>query len=304
MNRFFSKTNTIFSLKPLKFVILATAFACLFCSFFDEPISYLFHIPGPQAWFSLSYWGLNHYFFFEILTYFFVSPVFGKFSLSLVFYLLFNLYFTWSIGSSLIQMKGSKDFVKLYYGGGILAGIVGAFLLYYTQSMAPIAGSNPALYAVLTAWMMLVPEVQVFVFFAIPIRIKWLILGVLGIHLLTDISHGSYLSFAMYLTSTAFGYFYALLYWETHGPFPILHRFEKSCLSLVKRWKSSSSSSYEDFTSSGKIYDFRTGKIILNDDEFLEACLSKISLKGKNSLTLLERLRLRKISKSKQKSLK
>lgn len=256
-------------------------------------------------WFSLSLWGLKKYFFWQVFTYFFVAPVSGGLSLSLILYMIFNMYFIWVVGSSVIDRRGSLHFLGLYLGGGTIGGIVAAIVIYTTKSLIPLAGANAALYALLTAWMMLLPEVQILIFFAIPVKVKWLILGILGVHLLVDLSHGSFLTFLLYLSSIGFGYFYTLLFWGIHSPFRNLHRFERLLIQFgnMARRKLNQTMTYEpSFSSSSKIYDFKTGKAILTDEEFMDACLEKIALKGKKSLTFFERIRLKRISKRKKKS--
>ncbi|MCH9630720.1 MAG: hypothetical protein S4CHLAM37_07240 [Chlamydiia bacterium] len=305
MSYFSSRLSPTYTPRPLKIVILLTIGLCLFCALCDAMFPYFFGIPGPQMWFSLSLWGLKRYFIWQVLTYFFVAPVAGGLSLSLIFYILFNMYFIWVVGSSVIDRRGPKHFLGLYLGGGITGGVVASIVILTTHTMMPLAGANAALYALLTAWMMLLPEVEILLFFAIPVKVKWLIVGILGVHLLVDISHGNFLTFFLYLSSIGFGYTYALTIWGIHSPFRRLHRFERVVLRLgnqLKR-KFSQPTTYEaSFSSSSKIYDFKTGRAILTDEEFMDACLSKIATKGKKSLTIIERIRLRKISKRKRKS--
>ena len=304
MNQFSSRASLLATPKPLKIVILATIGLCLFCALCDAMFPYFFGIPGPQLWFSLSLWGLKKYYFWQVLTYFFVAPVSGGLSLSLVFYIVFNMYFMWIVGSSVIERRGAGHFLLLYLGGGVLSGIVASIVIFTTGNIMPIAGANAALYALLTAWMMLLPEVQVLLFFTIPVKVKWLIVGVLGVHLLVDLSHGSFLTFLLYLTSISFGYLYALCAWRIHSPFKLFHRFEKSLIFISTKFERKFTQTTHDhnFSSNSKIYDFKTGKAILTDDEFMDACLSKIATHGKKSLTILERIRLKKIAKKKKSS--
>ena len=50
-----------------------------------------------------------------------------------------------------------------------------------------------------------------------------------------------------------------------------------------------------------KIYDFKTGQAILNDEEFMDAMLSKISMYGQSSLSFRrEHFRLKRILKEKK----
>lgn len=294
-----SKTNRLNPLSPLKYLILTTIGLSLFCALFDSLFPYL-NIPRPQAFLSLSLWGIKNYFFWQFFTHFFISPVSQGVNISFILYIVFNMYFLWMVGSSVIAQRGPKHFLSLYLGGGILGGLVSALVLLSTYAMTPIAGINPALYALLTAWMMLFPEMQILLFFTIPVKIKWLILGILGVNLAMDLSHGDLLHFLPYLSSVLFGYFYAVLGWRLRSPFSQLHPFENQLIRL--RDKTTSSLSYSNYEpqSRGKIYDFKTGNVILTEEEFVDACLSKIAKYGKNSLSFVERWKMRKISKRKK----
>ncbi|NDD59394.1 MAG: rhomboid family intramembrane serine protease, partial [Chlamydiae bacterium] len=223
----FSGKHSSDRLKPLKILILINIGLSLFCALFDSLFPYL-NMPRPQIFLSLSLWGVKHLFLWQFLTHFFISPLSQGFNISFVLYIVFNMYFLWMVGSSVIAQKGVKHFLTLYLGGGVLGGVVAASILVSTGSPMLIAGLNPAFYALLTAWMMLFPEMQVLLFFTIPVKIKWLILGILGVNLFMDLSNGDLLHFLPYLASVVFGYLYALLIWRTHGPFPKLHTFEKS----------------------------------------------------------------------------
>ena len=112
---------------------------------------------------------------------------------------------------ALIEKKGIKDFLNLYFIGGIFAGVACSIFLILTKTSALICGINAPLYSLLTAWMILMPEMQILLFFTIPIRIKWLITGVLGVNLLIDLSNGNLTTFILYFYAIAFGYLYSIL---------------------------------------------------------------------------------------------
>lgn len=76
------------------------------------------------------------------------------------------LYFTWWIGSSLEQHWGSFKF-NLYYGLGALATVVAAVLF---GPMTNIWLNGSLLFAFATVF----PDVQILLFFIIPVRVKWL----------------------------------------------------------------------------------------------------------------------------------
>jgi membrane associated rhomboid family serine protease len=83
-----------------------------------------------------------------------------------MYFILFNLYFTWWVGSSLEEHWGTFKF-NVYYLVGVLATIVAAV----------IAGpqANTYLdYSMFLAFAALFPDVTILLFFILPVRVKWL----------------------------------------------------------------------------------------------------------------------------------
>lgn len=59
--------------------------------------------------------------------------------------------------------------------------------------------------------------------------------------------------------------------------------------------------SLQAYAKNAKIYDFKTGRIVLDDDSFMDACLAKIADTGRDSLSWREKFRMKRISKRKKK---
>ncbi len=294
-------------LGPVKFVVILTVILSLFATLCDAIFPQVLKIPSPQAWLSLSYWGLKHYFIWQVVTHFLITQVSGGFSIPQLLFLALNMYFVWVVGSSMVQMKGVKHFLSLYLGGGLFTGILISFVILSTKYLGFISGTTPALYALLTAWMILMPEIQVLVFFAIPMKVKWLITGILAMNFLVDISNGQFFNSLLLLIPVVYGYFYALIIWKTHSPYKIFYNFEKVVIRLADKLETrlqKSQSTIDPFSNSSKIYDFKTGRLILSDQEFMDACLEKISKHGRHSLSFIEKWRMRRISKRRKKQSK
>jgi hypothetical protein len=197
----------------------------------------------------------------------------------------------------IIEKKGRVHFFSLYFLGGIIAALAIYGLQLERHPQILFAGNATALYTLLIAWVMLFPESQLLFLMALPFKAKWLILSIIGANFLIDLSTGEWTRVLAYIMAILFAYFYAVLAWNVHGPFSSLHRMERVLFRLS--FAKSSKKSGHPFSDRAKIYDFKTGQAILNDQEFLEAMLSKISLYGKKSLTWRERFRLRRINKRK-----
>ncbi len=142
---------------------------------------------------------------------------------------------------------------------------------------------------------MLYPEAQLLFLLALPIKAKWLVLSILAANLFIDLSVGEWLNAIAYTSGAIYGYIYCLIFWKANGPFARLHVFEDKFMKLFGG--KSQIDAMHTLSSRAKIYDFKTGRAILSDEELLEEMLSKISLYGKGSLTWREKFRLRRISR-------
>ncbi|GAB4189788.1 MAG: hypothetical protein Tsb0015_10580 [Simkaniaceae bacterium] len=205
------------------------------------------------------------------------------------------MYLIWIAGTAIYHQKGKKDFFWLYFGSGALSGIIGALILLLSGSPHALAGSLIPIYALLTVWMMLEPELEFFLFFTIPLKSKWLVTGILGIGLFLDLSHSDFLSFFTGLTAILTGYMAALLAYEQHSPFKNIHTFENRILDI----KAKVLNRIHGHAPKGKIHPFPSG-IHQKQEAFIDQCLEKISKYGKNSLSFWEKIKLWWISKKRK----
>ncbi len=269
--------------KPIKVIILLTGGLSLLSSIMMS-MGHLF----PQLLLTLSTWGMQHFFLWQLVTYIFVQPV----PLSLTFFinLFFSLYLIWMIGSAIFTSRGARSFYILYFGGTLAAGLAAYAFLPHGQIFA---GNGAPLFALLLAWVFLFPEIRIYVFLTFPVKAKYLVGGYLGIRFLLDLTQGQFFSCAAYLASALVGYLYALLFWEIQSPYAFMHPFE----GILLRTKTLVKNSFQSEGNSSKIFDFKTGKPVFNDEAFMDDCLAKISREGKGSLTFMEKWRMKRIAK-------
>lgn len=284
-----------FTPSPIKTLIAVTGFLSVFCALFNNLFHHYFGITGPQDWLVLSWYGLSNYYIWQPITFMFVFPS-GSFGISFYFLIMltFSMYILWIIGTSVFERVGKNPFLRLYFISGIAAGVFTLLMMSLTSYYTPIAGPGPAILALLIVWAMLYPDVQILLFFVIPVKAKWLVVGILGAILLSHLSQGDFVGLVFYLTGPIIGYLYAAIAWGLQSPFDVTHPIDQR-LSRLR--------SYYPFKEdiSSKIIDFKTGRTVLDDERFMDAMLSKISKKGEDSLTWRERRRMRKISEKKMK---
>jgi hypothetical protein len=265
---------------PLKIFLVILAASSLIAPFF----------PILQTWLALSLPGIQHLFLWQLLSYSFVEI--NPLGISFPFFmqLAFNLYLLWVLGAMLME-RSKPLFFALYFGAAVVAGLFAIGIMYLTHSHQLISGAIIPLYGVMVAWTMVYPETTLLLFLTMPVRATWLILGIIGINLFIDLANTNWVGFVTTASSSLFGYLFSLIAWKRRSVFSFLHPFENWLLRLTDTTPVRSKEP--------KIYDIQSGKPRLNDDQFMDAMLEKISRLGQESLTPQEKERMQQISKRK-----
>lgn len=279
----------------IKNLIIATCAISLFAALTNNLFIYIFGTSGPQDWLSLSWWGVKKLYIWQFISYLFVQySGFEGITFSYLINLTLSMYFLWIVGSITLERVGTAPFLRLYLLSGVFAGIV-ALSFMPLLGYGSLAGPAPALLALAVVWTMLDPNSELMLFGTIPVQTKWLAAFLLAGSLLVCLSQLNMTYFILYLAGALFGYLYALLAWNLEGPFPITHPLDHKIAALgirirqtLNKWKGKKGSDPK------KIVQFP-----LNDDQFVDAMLQKISKHGESSLSWIERRRLNEISKHK-----
>ncbi len=237
---------------------------------------------------SLSWQGITHWHAWELVTYPFVEM--GRLSISWLLQLALNLYLTWVCGSLLMERFGVIRFLSLYFGATLFAAMASLAPLAWTHST--LAGASAPLFALLISWIMLNEGARLFLFSAFPIRADRLIIALIAFTLFVEVSNLNWVSVTGLAASALFGYFFTLLVWRKKSPFAFLHPFEKRFLQVFEKRTRPQGGP--------KIYDIHSGAPVLDDDQFMDAMLEKISRQGPNSLTADEKKRMENISSKKK----
>lgn len=118
----------------------------------------------------------------QILTHFFVSgqDLFGG-----LFQLLFYMMIIWGFGSELERIWGTGRFLQYFF-----TGLAGALILAVVTGLtvlpgASLAGPGGGLAALMLAYAMIWPDREVLIFFVFPLKIKWLVLIIFVLILIT-----------------------------------------------------------------------------------------------------------------------
>lgn len=279
----------------IKGLLIATGCISLFAALTNGFFHYIFQSSGPQEWFSLSWGGIQRLYLWQLVSFLFVqSSGAAGITFTYLINLTFMLYFIWILGSIVQERVGDGPFLRLYFISGALAGITALLampLFGYTQ----LAGPAPALLALLAVWTMLHPEADMMLFMLIPVKIKWLAVAILGGILLIALSQLQIIPAIFYLSGALYGYLYGLLAWNLEGPFPAIRPFDHAIASFGIKVR-------HQFNKWRRKKDSDPRKIVqfpLDDDQFIDAMLAKISRYGEHSLSWSERRRMDEISRKK-----
>ena len=280
-NFFLRPEKTPPSVKWLIWVTSVVSFVSPLTTYF---LAHYLYLPGPGAWLSLSLDGLYQGWVWQPFTFFFLQTAGVGISLSLLMSLFFHMLLLWFAGSEIAERFKNKGLILFYLGAGLAAGMMSSLFMYLFSSQSVLVGSGPPVYALVTLWAMLYPDLELFFFFVIRIKAKWLVAIFLGLSLITSISYGEIIPFIATVTSIIWALLIGRFVWKLKNPFP---------LNLDLPFKKKSGKSRED-----KIIDITSFQE--EDDAFMDRMLEKIARNGEASLTSRERSRMETISKRKR----
>jgi hypothetical protein len=215
---------------------------------------------------------------------------------------------------------GKNAFLRFYFISGVLAGLIAFLLMPVTGQYGIISGATPSILAIMIVWTLMNPEAQLLLFFLIPVKAKWLSLGLVGGIILINLSNADIVSFTLYFFAAMIGYLYGLAIWGLHSPFPALHKFELA----VVRFTTKIQKKLGAFTPKAKVKKPAKKSNVVNvdfthvkppkekpykqkldsdneDDKFIDSMLEKISKFGQHSLSWQERERMNEISEKRRK---
>ena len=96
-------------------------------------------------------------------------------------HIIFNLIALWMFAGELEQLWGSKLFLKYYIYSGTGAGLFIAlmnYIIFSRYQVSPVTiGASGAIYAILLAYGLTWPNREVLLYFIIPVKIKYLVIG-------------------------------------------------------------------------------------------------------------------------------
>src|SRR3989304_7248444 len=210
----------------LKVILLIT----ISLSLISVVLSPFFRFNYPLYFLGLSLQGIKNFYLWQFLSYNFIQPGYGL-NIGYLVHLVFNIYLIWTIGALVIEKSSQISFVLLYVFSTIFSGLIMSLIMLLNFKSVLFAGTSVGLYTCLVAWMMLnPPDMKIFLYFAMPIKLSWIVLALLGFNLFIDLSNMDMVHFFGYASAAVFTYFYSVIIWSRHSPFKKFDKLERELI--------------------------------------------------------------------------
>jgi membrane associated rhomboid family serine protease len=283
----------------IKNLIMWTAIIAIATAIIQGGFDQLGVFPGPEALLSLSWMGLQQGYMWQPLTYLFMLDRQDGLTFSSTLSLGFNMYLIWFIAGSLYETVGKWPLLRLYFISGALAGLVAIAVAHAAGQHVFLGGIGASMAALLMVWCMAFSTAEIFLFFLLPIKAKFLFSMILGAFFLTSLMAGDVASMLLYPVGALIGYIYAAMGWGWHTPFAFTEPLDQQLatwgLALRRRLKVISKAAPKDAQGKEKIIKLQPEPEI-GDDAFVDLMLAKISKFGERSLSKAEHRRMQEIS--------
>lgn len=217
-------------------------------------------------------------------------------------HIFFNMLMLWMFGMEIENNLGSRKFLVFY----LLAGIGGGLLqLFLGSGGGPIIGASGAVYGIMVAFAMFFPDRMIYVYLLIPVKAKYLIVGMMVIEFLS-VGNGDFTAHLAHLGGAIVGFLF--IYYDRQYNFNVDKIFN-----LFQSNKSYSQSNSDTFKKRSSGFGFGKKDVEeadfyeINakekkeadkvDQEIIDDILDKISRSGYQNLTEREKKILFEASK-------
>ena len=140
---------------------------------------------------------------YSVFTYMFLH------STSNLFHLLINMFVLWMFGTEIEYTWGSRAFARFYLLCGLFGGIL--TLIVHPGQPIPVIGASGAVYGILVAYWLMFPQRYLYLYFLIPIKVKWAIPALM---ILSFLSSDIRVAHMAHLGGALFGLAYLKLDWR------------------------------------------------------------------------------------------
>ncbi|MCH7611932.1 MAG: rhomboid family intramembrane serine protease [Candidatus Marinimicrobia bacterium] len=128
-----------------------------------------------------------------------------------IFHVLINMFVLWMFGSEMESIWGRTEFLRYYFLTGVGSGLI--WLLFnIAQPYSVLIGASGAIYGILLAYGMMFPNRTVYLYFLIPIKVKWFVIFLGVIAFVSSLNNYSNISHITHLSGMVIGFIYLRYY--------------------------------------------------------------------------------------------
>lgn len=270
----------------VRWLIIVTSLLSLGSAIFERFMTQILGLTNPQHLFGLSWGGLKSLYIWQVVTCFLVQPLSLGVTFPFMLKLALCLYLIWTIAPLVANEYGERTFLFLSLGSGVCAAVIPLFFLLPQHSSPLLLGSGPVVFGLLSFWALLHPNQELVLLNQWRVEVRWVSAAVLGGGILLSLSYGYWIYVTSLFSAISYAFGYSFLVCQKVPP--LLSFFSQKFNSYAFPPKETS-----------KIFDIRTGRAVLRDEQFMDAMLEKVSREGEDSLTNREKRRMNEISRRK-----
>jgi membrane associated rhomboid family serine protease len=127
-----------------------------------------------------------------------------------IMHIALNMFALWMFGIEIENIWGSKKFLFFYLMCGVAAGISQLiFPPLFNEPLAPTIGASGAIFGVLIAFGMMFPDRYIYIYFLLPVKAKYLIIGYVLLELYS-IPQGGNVAHLAHLGGALAGFIYLM----------------------------------------------------------------------------------------------
>jgi membrane associated rhomboid family serine protease len=190
-------------------------------------------------------------------------------------HLFFNLLILWFMGSMIESVWGAKRFLRYY----LICGVGGGLLHILLQYDASVIGASGAIFGLYFAAAMLFPDQYLYLYFLVPVKVKYFVIGLAILQLANGIAGPSGVAYFAHLGGMLAG----LVFFRGE-----IMRRTRFTMGPRRRWRS-------------HVRERRRREDESNQNN-IDSILDKISAKGYENLTPTEKRILENYSRQRRNS--